>query len=366
MSLTLEQVAKCVSGQLITPRNFDGSDISEIQVSDALPLQEATAGTLTLIDDQKHIDRVNASDAAAVIAREQFDGCNKPIVLVADLHAAFTSIVQTFRPKWKSLSGVHQSAVIDASATLGTGVTVGPGATIGAGCEIGDHCTIAAGVHIAPGCVVGDDCQILPNAVLYENTRVGNRVLIHAGAVLGGYGFGYRQENGQHIRTSQLGWVEIEDDVEIGAVATIDRGTYGSTRIGEGTKLDNQVQIGHNCQIGKHNLLCSQVGIAGSTTTGDYVVLAGQAGVADHLRLEDRVVVTAQSGVMHNLEAGKVVFGTPASPIKQKMQEVALCSKLPQMRKDLRALTKTVDALTAPQDTAPQEADADTTKREAA
>ena len=145
---------------------------------------------------------------------------------------------------------------------------------------------------------------------LYEYTQLGDRVVLHAGTVVGAYGFGYRQQGGRHLPTAQLGYVHIESDVETGAGVTIDRGTYGATRIGEGTKIDNQVMIAHNCQIGRHNILCSQVGVAGSCRTGDYVILAGQVGLKDHITLEDNVVVAAQSGVMHDIPAGEAHMGT--------------------------------------------------------
>jgi UDP-3-O-[3-hydroxymyristoyl] glucosamine N-acyltransferase len=199
---------------------------------------------------------------------------------------------------------------------------------------------IHSGVHVMAGCVIGADCELYPGVILYPNTRVGDRCLIHAGTVLGAYGFGYRTANGKHERSAQVGWVEIGNDVELGACVTIDRGTYGATRIGEGTKVDNQVMIGHNCQIGRHNLLCAQVGIAGSSSTGDYVVLAGQVGVKDHVHLGDRVMVAAKSGVMHDIPAGEVWSGSPAFPSRKYMQRVAAVGRLPELRDELRRLER--------------------------
>ena len=158
---------------------------------------------------------------------------------------------------------------------------------------------------IGEDCKLGDDVVLHPHAVLYDGTVLGNRVIVHANAVLGADGFGYRTQNGRHVKVPQLGSVELGADVEIGACTTIDRGTFQATRIGEGTKIDNLVQIGHNCQIGKHNLLVSQVGIAGSTSTGNYVVMAGQVGVVDHLHIGDGAIIGAQSGVNRNVPAGQ-------------------------------------------------------------
>ena len=169
---------------------------------------------------------------------------------------------------------------------------------------IGDGSTIHSGVHIMAGSQIGEDVTIFPNAVLYENTIVGPRCLIHANAVLGAYGFGYGFVDGRHVLSAQLGNVVLGADVEIGAGTTIDRGTYGPTVIGEGTKIDDLVMVAHNCRIGRHNMLCSQVGIAGSTTTGDYVVMAGQVGVRDHVHIGDRAVLGAMAGVTNDVPDG--------------------------------------------------------------
>jgi UDP-3-O-[3-hydroxymyristoyl] glucosamine N-acyltransferase len=197
------------------------------------------------------------------------------------------------------------------------------------------------------GCRLDEDVVVFSNAVLYENTRVGARSIIHAGAVIGAYGFGYQTVDGRHRLSAQLGHVELGADVEIGAGATVDRGTYGPTIVGDGTKVDNLVQIAHNCRIGRNNLICSLVGIAGSCKTGDYVVLAGQVGVRDHVEIGDRVTVGAKAGIMNNLEAHASYLGAPAIPERDEMHLVAAIQKLPEMRKQLKALVRQVEALEA-------------------
>ena len=197
-------------------------------------------------------------------------------------------------------------------------------------------------------CVLGDDIVVGPNVTLYEYTRLDDGVQIHGGSVLGARGFGYRRVAGEHQPTAQLGYVHVERDVEIGAAVTIDRGTFGSTRIGAGTKIDNQVQIAHNCQIGKRNLICSQVGIAGSSSTGDDVILAGQVGLKDHVHLGDGVVVGAQAGVMNDLPGPQVYLGSPATPQKEQMQIMAVQRKLPQMRRELKTLSRDVQQADPP------------------
>jgi UDP-3-O-[3-hydroxymyristoyl] glucosamine N-acyltransferase len=177
---------------------------------------------------------------------------------------------------------------------------------------------------------------LYPGAVLYDGTVLGDRVVVHAHAVLGADGFGYRFQDGRHVKVPQLGHVEVGDDVEIGAGTTIDRGTFQATRIGAGTKIDNLVQIGHNCRIGRHNVLVSQVGIAGSCTSGDYVVLAGQVGVADHIHLGDRAVIGARAGVTKDVPAGQRMLGAPATPEREQKRIMMTLEKLPELRRDLR------------------------------
>jgi UDP-3-O-[3-hydroxymyristoyl] glucosamine N-acyltransferase len=175
---------------------------------------------------------------------------------------------------------------------------------------------------------------------LYDGVVVGHRVIVHANAVLGADGFGYRLQNGRHVKVPQLGSVEIGDDVEIGACSTIDRGTFQATQVGAGTKIDNLVQIGHNCRIGVHNLIVSQSGIAGSCSTGAYVVLAGQAGIADHIHLGDGAVIAAQAGVWKDIPAGTRVFGTPATPEMEQKRILVCLDKLPDMLRDVRRIKR--------------------------
>jgi UDP-3-O-[3-hydroxymyristoyl] glucosamine N-acyltransferase len=194
------------------------------------------------------------------------------------------------------------------------------------------------------GSTVGEDSELFPHVVVYPDTRIGARVRVHAGAVLGADGFGYATRGGKHHLSAQLGYVVIENDVDIGANTTIDRGTFGATRIGEGTKIDNLVMIAHNCKIGKHNLICSQVGVAGSSSTGDYVVLAGQVGMRDHVHIGDRTVVCAQAGVAGDIPPDSMVGGSPAIPQKQYLQSVLMLTRLPEMRDQLRQLTQRLAA----------------------
>ena len=242
-----------------------------------------------------------------------------PTIQVDDIHQAFTRILNSFRPRgpapaWASALRPW-SAPLRKSPPMSTSTPWPPSAT---DVEIGPGSTIHSGVHVMAGSKIGADVTIFPNAVLYEDTVVGPRCVIHAGAVLGAYGFGYACVNGRHRLSAQLGHVVLGADVEIGAGTTIDRGTYGPTVIGEGTKIDDQVMVAHNCRIGRHNLLCSQVGIAGSTCTGDYVVMAGQVGVRDHVHIGDRAVLGAMAGVINDVPAGAAWSAFPPLPNASK------------------------------------------------
>jgi UDP-3-O-[3-hydroxymyristoyl] glucosamine N-acyltransferase len=211
---------------------------------------------------------------------------------------------------------------------------------VGANAKIGKNCHIHHQVSIGPDCTLGDDVILYPGVVLYEGTVLGNRVTIHANTVIGADGFGYRLKEGRHCKVPQLGHVEIGDDVEIGACTTIDRATFEATRIGAGTKIDNLVQIAHNCQIGQHNLLVSQVGIAGSSSTGDYVVMAGQVGVTDHAHIGTGAVIGAQAGVTKDIPPGQRYLGAPAKP-EREVKRVAIClEKLPDIWRDIKRIKK--------------------------
>jgi UDP-3-O-[3-hydroxymyristoyl] glucosamine N-acyltransferase len=269
-----------------------------------------------------------------------------PVVRVEDVHRAFLAVLCHFRPPRELLRrGVSPQAAVSPTARLAEDVEIHPHATVGEDVEIGRGTTIHSGVHVMAGSRIGEDVTIFPGAVLYENTVVGPRCLIHANAVLGAYGFGYDSSEQGHVLSAQWGNVVLEADVEIGAGTTIDRGTYGATIIGAGTKVDDLVMVAHNCRIGRHNMLCSQVGIAGSTTTGDFVVMAGQVGVRDHVHIGHRAVLGAMAGVSNDVPEDACMIGIPATPEREQKVKQAALSKLPEMRRQLKQLHRTVDHL---------------------
>ena len=340
MAVQIAELAQLVSGHVVGD--------ATIHCHGANPLGVATPNDITMLDDPSRSAAIAESCAVAIVTKAEID-CSECSVLaqiiVDDPHAAFTKIVGKFRPPIEtSIPGVG----VDSSTAIAASAKVHPNATIAAGTSIGERSVIMPGVVILEQCKIGDDCVIHPNVTLYPYTELGDRVVLHAGTVIGANGFGYRQENGRHIPTAQLGYVKIESDVEIGAGTAIDRGTYGATVIGEGTKIDNLVQIAHNCHIGKHNILCSQVGIAGSCKTGDYVIMAGQVGIKDHILIGDHTIIGAQSGVMNDCKSNEVYLGSPAVPQRDQMQSWAIQRKLPDIRREVRKLRKELDQVKTP------------------
>src|SRR4051812_7583435 len=341
---TLEELAQLVGGRV--------QGDSALQIRGAAVLGEVEDGEITLVDHPDRLKKLNSSRAAAVVTSEkiaaeyfagQADATRKASLIVADVHAAFCKIVCHFRPQRSRLAiGISALAIVSPSARCGTNVNIHPGATIGDDCEIGDGTTVLPGAQILAGCQIGCDVLIGPGAVLYENTILGDRVIIQGCAVIGAHGFGYTHIAGRHVLSAQVGYVRIGNDVEVGAGSTIDRGTYGATTIGEGTKIDNMVQIAHNCRIGKHNLICAQVGIAGSSTTGDYVVIGGQAGLRDHVHIGTGARLSAMAGITNDVPDGAVMLGIPATPEREQKLKLAAMAKLPEMRQEFKAMRRAV------------------------
>jgi UDP-3-O-[3-hydroxymyristoyl] glucosamine N-acyltransferase len=312
-------------------------------------MNEAGPDDITFIESERnarHLKTCRANTAiipAALAARrnELVSAAGTPLTLieVSDPLMAFVAVVRHLHGQpAQTPPGIDPRAVLDPTTQIGPEATLHPFAVVGAGSVLGARCQLHSGVVIGRNCRLGDDVVLHPHVVLYDGTLLGHRVVVHANAVIGADGFGYRFQGGRHVKTPQFGSVEIGDDVEIGAGTTIDRGTFQATRIGAGTKIDNLVQIGHNCQIGKHNLFVSQVGIAGSCSTGDYVVLAGQVGVADHVHIEDQAVIGARSGVVRDVAAGERLLGAPAKPESEEKRILLSLGRLPELCRDVRHL----------------------------
>lgn len=329
MEVTVRQLAELVQGEV----HGDG----DLRIAAARPLSHANPGEITFVESARHARHLASCRASAAVVPSSLPVNGLTVIRVGDPLAAFVTIVRHLhgRPD-EQPRGIDPRAVIHPTARLGEGTAVLPFATVGEESVVGARCRLYSGVVVGRHCRIGDDVVLHPNVVLYEGTVLGNRVVIHANSVIGADGFGYRFHNGRHVKVPQLSHVEVGDDVEMGACSSIDRGTFEPTRIGEGTKIDNQVQVGHNCRIGRHNLFASQVGIAGSCCTGDYVTLAGQVGVSDHIRIGDGALAGGKSGVIRDVPAGARVLGMPPLPDGQQKRIWISLEKLPEMRRDLR------------------------------
>ncbi|MFB3918388.1 MAG: UDP-3-O-(3-hydroxymyristoyl)glucosamine N-acyltransferase [Terriglobales bacterium] len=297
----------------------------------------ATAGQedLIFVEDEKNLDMALQSNAGAVVAGEFADAAvtSKPVLITPQPRLAFIRAASLLAPPHRHEPGVHSSAVLHHSVKLGKFVAIQPHVVLTEGVEVGERTRIGPGTAVGANVKIGAFCNIAANVTIYPRTRIGDRVMVHAGAVLGSDGFGFvlNPETGRYEKFPQAGFLIIEDDVEIGANTTIDRGALGATVIGRGTKIDNLVHIAHNVRLGQNVVIAAQTGISGSSVIGDNVVLAGQVGVADHVRIEEGVVLGAQSGVpsgkvIHG--KGQVWWGSPARPLKQAFKELAALARL--------------------------------------
>jgi UDP-3-O-[3-hydroxymyristoyl] glucosamine N-acyltransferase len=310
-----------------------------VQITGVGSLETASAGDITFAEKPHYRQRVETSSAAAFIVGEEFPAVSgKTLWRVAQPRQTFIRILNLFYLESQPPAGLHPTAAIAADASIGEDVTVSEHAAIRARAQIGRGTIIESGSHIGQGVVVGENCLIGPNVSLLHGVRLGARVRIHAGSVIGGDGFGYEWMDGRHCKVPSFGSVHIEDDVEIGCNVCIDRATFGATRIRRGAKIDNLVQIAHNNDIGEHAIIVSQVGLSGTVKVGAGATLAGQVGVADHVTIGEGATVAAASGVSKNVKSGEIVWGLPARPLQKAWRELASLARLPQMARRLKEL----------------------------
>lgn len=303
-TVALGEIVDFVGGHYVGDRNR--------QVAAVAPLAEAGGEQLSFLSNRKYAAQLGLTKAGAILVPQDLEGEDERWIRVDDPYFSVARIVTRWFSARPMLKGVSPKAAIAVTASLGTNVAVGPFTTIGDNVVIGNNVTVFQGVSIEAGSTVGDDSIIYPHVIIYDGTRIGCRCIIHASVVIGSDGYGFAMHDGRHYKIPQIGIVRIEDDVEIGAGTTIDRAALGETVIGEGTKIDNLVQIGHNVKIGKHCLLVSQVGVAGSTELGDHVFVAGQSGFSGHLKIGHRVQVAAKSAVLEDVPDDTKVMGSPA------------------------------------------------------
>ncbi|MEK9627722.1 MAG: UDP-3-O-(3-hydroxymyristoyl)glucosamine N-acyltransferase [Nitrospinota bacterium] len=328
--MKLEQVASLVSGTL----EGEGS----IEINGVRGIQDAQEGDVTFFMTNKLLDALKKTKASAVFVKTPVD-IPIPQIVVANPELAFARLVRELHPEPRPEPGIHPNAVVGKNTVFGERVTLSPGVCIGDDVSIGNNVVLYPNVVIDNNCKIGDNCTLHPNVSIYRNSIIGNHVIIHAGAVIGADGFGYTlDERGCHYKINQFGRVVIEDHVEIGANSCIDRAAMDTTLIKTGTKIDNLVQVAHNCTVGDHSVLVAQVGLAGSCKLGHHVILAGQVGLADHVNLGNQVTVTAKSGTFRDLEDKAVVSGWPAVPTGTWKRYMATLPKLPDLARKVKEL----------------------------
>jgi UDP-3-O-[3-hydroxymyristoyl] glucosamine N-acyltransferase len=343
---TLADIAALVGGTL--PPAARGDTV----IRGLNTLADAGPDELSFLASEQYGRHLPGTKAAAVLVprkvklRDDLVPATAVLVVVDDADVAMMRVAERFAPPVpRPPAGVDPSARVAASATLGEGCQVGPNVVVGERATLGARCVLHAGAFVGNDSVLGDDCELFQHAVVRERVTAGSRVVLHAGAVVGTDGFGFKWDGKRHAKIPQIGTVVLEDDVEIGSCACVDRARFAETRIGRGTKIDNLVQIGHNVRTGPHCILAGQSGVAGTTTLGAGVVLGGRSAVRDHVTIGDGAMLAACSGVMDDVPPKQIMSGLPALPHRQSLREQAAFRELPDLRVQVRKLQEQVDKL---------------------
>lgn len=306
------------------------------------PFELAEEGDLTVAFRRPYLKRLESTRASAVIVPPGVEATGKPLLQVEHPKVAFARLLQLFHGRPFEPRGIASGAIIGRDCRIAEKVSIFPLVWIGDEVVIDEEVTLHPGVYVGDRCRIGAGCTLYPNVTLYPETRLGRRVILHSGTVIGADGFGYVFDGREQVKIPQTGSVIIEDDVEIGANSCVDRGTFGSTVIEKGVKLDNHVHVGHNCRVGENTILVGQVGISGSVTLGKNCVLAGHCGVVDHVTIGDNVVVTMKSAVSKDVPSGSIVSGSPAMDHREDLKLRALTRRLPELFRQVQELTRRV------------------------
>lgn len=335
MKKKLSEIAEFLNGTVVGDENIFIHGIKGID--------EANEGELTFIANPQYQKKLKTTNASAVLVSPKIKNSNKNLVVVKDPYAALAKILNLFYPEQQAPAKISKNAFIVNGAEIAEDATIYPGAYIGRGAEIESGVILYPGVFVGNDVVIGESSILYPNVSVYRRCIIGKRVILHAGVVVGSDGFGFANPGGENLKIPQVGFVQIDDDVEIGANTTIDRGTLGKTWIKRGVKIDNLVQIAHNITIGENSIIVAQVGISGSTKLGKSVIVGGQAGLVGHLNIGDNVMIGAQSGVSEDVPPNQVVSGSPHMPHLSWLRVQAHLPKLPEMRKTMASLLKRVE-----------------------
>ncbi|SDU10234.1 UDP-3-O-[3-hydroxymyristoyl] glucosamine N-acyltransferase [Verrucomicrobium sp. GAS474] len=340
----LRDLAAKVGGEIVAKPGDQASAASlpDLQIFGVADLAGAREGQLSFLGNSRYLQAAQRTKASVILVSPEdrrVGGFPCAVLVVASPSLAFSQVAALFAPEpIRFPVGIHPTAVIAPGVVVGEGASIQPYAVIEAGVRIGARAVIGAGSYIGHGSLLGDDVFIHPRVTVRDSSILGSRVVLHSGTVVGSDGFGYEFKGGAHQKIPQTGYVQIDDDVEIGANAAIDRGRFGRTWIGKGTKIDNLVQIAHNVVVGAHSIIVAQAGISGSTILGNHVTLAGQAGLAGHLNIGDGATIAAQSGIAKDVPAKTVVAGRHALPLRESLKIEALLRRLPELFGRVKAI----------------------------
>ncbi len=337
--MKLHEIARFVDGNLLG----DG----EVVIERICPIEEAGAGDLTFLANPQYRKRLKEIRASAVLIASEPPGEASGVnfIIVPDPYVALGKLLAVFYPEDRIPSGISQNAFLEEGAIIATEAAICAGVTVCKGARIERGAVLYPGVFVGPEAVIGEDSILYPNVCIYRKCLIGRRVILHAGVVIGSDGFGFANPGVDNLKIPQVGFVQIDDDVEIGANTTIDRGTLGKTWVKRGVKIDNLVQIAHNVVVGEKSVIVSQVGIAGSTKLGRSVIIGGQAGLVGHIAIGDNVMIGAKSGIHESIADGQVVSGHPQLPHKEWLRVAASLSRLPEMRKSQAVLLEKIAKL---------------------
>lgn len=317
-------------------------------VTGANTLENASAEQVSYVAGPKSFAAGARSRAGCLLVPSDYPAEDaRPLIRVKNPRLAFAALLAHLYPKRSVMRGIHPTAIVARSASIGADCSIGPYVTIGEETRVGEHCVIGAGCRIGAAVEIGKDSLLHQNVTIYDNVSVGARAILHSGCVLGADGFGFTLAGDRYEKFPQVGTVKIGDDVEIGANSCVDRAALGVTEIGDGTKLDNLVHVGHNCVIGKHVVIAAQAGLSGSVTIGDYAAIGGQAGIGEKARIEAKSIVGGKSGILtsQKIAAGEPVWGIPARPLRQHLKGLAHVAKLDKTNAELRALRNRLDEI---------------------
>ena len=340
MKFTAQQIASFINGEVIGNKDAEVYTFAKIE--------EGTAGALSFLANPKYTEYIYTTNSSVVLVNKDFEANGEikaTLIKVDNAYESLAKLMTMYEASKPKKQGISSLASIASTAKIGNNCYIAPFAVIGDGCEIGDNCYIHNGVSVGDGVRIGNNCIIYANVSVYNDCRIGNNCILHSGCVIGADGFGFAPTADGYEKIPQMGIVVIEDNVEVGANTCIDCATMGATTIHSGVKLDNLIQIAHNCEIGSHTVMAAQVAVAGTTKMGEWCICGGQAGISGHSIIGDRTTIGPQCGTIGNRKGGERLLGSPAMDAKEYIRATAYLKKLPELEKKIKELTRELETL---------------------